>query len=58
MASASPSAIIAVVEVVGARPIGQASAASGSSRTTSAAAASVEPPPPVTATSGIPKRRE
>ena len=42
IASASPSAIIIVVEVVGARPIGQASAAPGSSSTTSAACASVE----------------
>ena len=42
IASASPSAIIIVVEVVGARPIGQASAAHGNSSTTSAACASVE----------------
>ena len=40
-ASASPSAICIVVLVVGARPIGQASAAAGSSSATSAACASV-----------------
>ena len=47
-----------VVEVVGARPIGQASAARGNSNTTSAASASAEPPPLVMAISGILKRRE
>ena len=40
-ASASPSASMQVVEVVGARPIGQASPTSGSSRHRSAASASV-----------------
>ena len=40
-ASASPSASITVVEVVGASPMGQASGASGSSSTTSAACARV-----------------
>ncbi len=58
MASASPSAIMTVVEVVGASPIGQASGDGGSSSTTSAAPASVERAPEVTATSGMPKRRE
>ena len=47
-----------VVEVVGARPIGQASAAAGSVSATSAAAASVDPARAVIATSGRPKRRE
>ena len=42
IAKASPSAIIAVVEVVGASPIGQASGEGGNSRTASAAAARVE----------------
>ena len=46
-----------VVEVVGASPIGQASAAAGSSSATSAAAASVEPARAVIATSGRAKRR-
>ena len=54
IASASPSAIMIVVEVVGARPIGQASAAGGISSTASAAAASVDLRPPVTAISAIP----
>ena len=57
-ASASPSAICMVVEVVGARPIGQASAAAGSVSATSAASASVDPARAVIATSGRPKRRE
>ena len=56
-ASASPSAICIVVLVVGASPIGQASAAGGSSSATSAACASVEPGRAVIATSGRPKRR-
>ena len=58
IASASPSAIIIVVDVVGARPIGHASGARGSRSTTSAACASVELRPAVIAISGISKRRE
>jgi hypothetical protein len=54
-ASASPKAICMVVDVVGARPIGQASAACGSNNATSAARASVELPRAVIATSGSPK---
>ena len=47
-----------VVEVVGARPIGQASAAAGSVSATSAARASVELARAVIATSGRANRRE
>ena len=56
-ASASPRAICMVVDVVGARPIGQASAAGGSSNVTSAARASADPARAVIATSFSPKRR-
>jgi hypothetical protein len=57
IARASPRAIIIVVEVVGANPIGQASAAAGSNKATSAAPASVDRAPAVIATSRISKRR-
>src|SRR5690606_21044467 len=56
-ASASPSASMAVVEVVGARPIGQASGRGGSTSVRSAACARVLSARPTIARSAIEKRR-
>ena len=56
MARASPKAICMVVEVVGARPLGQASSALGRTSATSAARASALSRSAVMAISGRPKR--
>ena len=56
-ASASPSASVIVVEVVGASPTGQASATSGSTIATSLCRISVESARPATPISGIANRR-
>ena len=58
MASASPSASWISVEVVGARPCGQASSTRGMISATSAERASVESAREVMAMSGTRKRRE
>ncbi len=56
MASASPSASVAVVLAVGARSRGHASFSTPASRCTSASLASVDPARPVMATTFVPRR--